>query len=289
MANTKTGSVMLYVRAKGGEPLPELKASTMVMRSGTLVRKKLPLGSTPPFFAKLEMEVGTHPIFVSAPGYYESVQRVAFSSSDTVPQVAIILESRHSAAFKAVSDLEADYRKVIRASARAMNKQPAAMFLRLPDRAKAAALNILAKMNTVKFEGRTVLSHMSHIEDFFADRVYVRLKETSRLKTTLDRLIDDGHDGISEAPKGLHKGFEAGSFKTKESSGKGNLQLSFAHPSDDGVLVDADIDIYTDVLRHVFGEVFVNHLTDTKTDPFKVYNILTEVNIQPDYQLKANA
>ena len=83
--------------------------------------------------------------------------------------------------------------------------------------------------------------------------------------------------GISEAPKALHEGFDAGSFKTKEENGKGNLQLSFAHPSDDGtVLVDADIDIYTDVLRHTFGEVFVNYLTDTKTDPFRVYNILTE-------------
>ena len=34
MADTKTGSVLLYVRAKGGEPLPELKASTIVKRGG---------------------------------------------------------------------------------------------------------------------------------------------------------------------------------------------------------------------------------------------------------------
>ena len=69
---------------------------------------------------------------------------------------------------------------------------------------------------------------------------------------------------------------------------KSRTQLSFA--SDDGggeVRVDADIDIYTDVLRHVFGEVFVNHLTNTRTDPFRVYNILTDAGIQPDYELLA--
>ena len=285
MAGTKTGSVMLHVRALGGEPLPRLKASTMVVSGGRLARRKLPVRDEPPFVFKLEMEVGSHPVFVSAPGYYESVQQVKFSSSATVPDVAIILEPCHSARFKAVNKLAAHYRKVIVGSARARDVQPAAMFLRLADRKKAAALNILAKMHTVKFEDKTVLSHVSHIEKFHEDRVYVRLEKRSRLKTTLDDLIEHDHDArISEAPKGMHKGFDAGSFKTRESTGRGNLQLSFADPAPgEGVLVDSDID--TDVLRHLFGEVFVNHLTDTKTDPFKVYGILTEMNIQPEYEL----
>ncbi len=98
------------------------------------------------------------------------------------------------------------------------------------------------------------------------------------MQATIDSAIAGGDRRFTEVSGALHEG-----------SGKGNLQLSFAHPDDDGiVLVDADIDIYTDVLMHMFGEVFVNHLTNTKTDPFKVYNILTEADIQPEYELGTN-
>ena len=109
------------------------------------------------------------------------------------------------------------------------------------------------------------------------------------MQTAIDNAIANGDGTFTEVSGALHEGFDAGSYKTNEGSGKGNLQLSFAHPDDDGiVLVDADIDIYTDVLMHMFGEVFVNHLTNTKTDPFKVYNILTEADIQPEYELRTS-
>lgn len=51
--------------------------------------------------------------------------------------------------------------------------------------------------------------------------------------------------------------------------------------------MDADIDIYTDVFRHLFGEVFKNHLTGMKTDPFRVYHVLIDGGIRPAYRLLA--
>ena len=185
-----------------------------------------------------------------------------------------------------------EYRKVIQASAKAQETRAEEMFLRLSDLKKAAALNILAKMNAVTVAGRTVLSHVSHIEKFYQDRIYVRLKKTSNLRTALRKRADQDQvpkreSAIVEAPSGMHPGFEEASYKTKETSGQGNLQLSFAEkPPDKGTLVDADIDIYTDVLGHLFGEVFVNHLTDTKTDPFTVYGVLKRAKIAPDYALR---
>jgi hypothetical protein len=68
---------------------------------------------------------------------------------------------------------------------------------------------------------------------------------------------------------------------------KGNLQLSYASGSperpDDRtkVRVDADIDLYRSPVRHLFGEVLVNHLTGSKTDQFKVWDTLVTAEVVP--------
>ena len=43
--------------------------------------------------------------------------------------------------------------------------------------------------------------------------------------------------------------------------------------------MDADIDLYRSPLRHLFGEVLVNHLTGTTTDQFKVFDILAATKL----------
>ena len=67
----------------------------------------------------------------------------------------------------------------------------------------------------------------------------------------------------------------------------GNLQLSFNTSNKARHKVDADIDIYTDALRHLFGEVIKNHLTGIPTDPFRVYQVLTDTGVSPAYRLLA--
>lgn len=231
------------------------------------------------------MEVGEHTVFVSAPGYYEAPERVRFSARRT-PRVDIVLEPRHRASFRPVGRLSREVRRIIGNSAGDLD--PGAMFLRLPDRQKAGALNILAKMEAVTLGDGSVLSFVDRIQKFAADRIYVRLLGGSGLQAAIDRDIEGGNDTFTEALGALHPGFDAGSYKTTERTGQGNLQLSFAEPDESGgVLVDADIDIYTDVLRHMFGEVFLNHLTNARTDPFRVYDVLAEADIRPEYDLRA--
>lgn len=280
-----TGAVNLYVRARGGEPLPKLRASTMVKRGSRLCRRKLNVGAAPPHHFTLEMEVGEHTLFLSAPGYYEAAERVRFSARRT-PRVDVVLEARHRPRFRPVGQLSPEVRRIIGNSAGGLD--PGATFLRLTDRQKAGALNILAKMEAVKLGDRSVLSFVDRIQKFAADRIYVRLVDGGSLQAAIDRDIAEGNDTFSEALGALHPGFDAGSYKTTERSGKGNLQLSFAEPDESGsVLVDADIDIYADVLRHMFGEVFVNHLTNARTDPFRVYHVLAEAGNRPEYELRA--
>jgi hypothetical protein len=45
--------------------------------------------------------------------------------------------------------------------------------------------------------------------------------------------------------------------------------------------VDADIDLYRSAVRHLFGEVLVNHLTGSTTDQFRVYDILASASVKP--------
>jgi len=46
-------------------------------------------------------------------------------------------------------------------------------------------------------------------------------------------------------------------------------------------MVDADLDLYRAAIPHLFGEVLVNHLTDSRTNQFAVRDILDEQGITP--------
>jgi hypothetical protein len=67
----------------------------------------------------------------------------------------------------------------------------------------------------------------------------------------------------------------------------GNLQVSYASGSPEQpndrtkIRVDADIYLYRSPVRHLFGEVLVNHLTGSRTDQFKVWDILASRNVAP--------
>ena len=45
--------------------------------------------------------------------------------------------------------------------------------------------------------------------------------------------------------------------------------------------MDADLDLYREAIPHLFGEVLVNHLTDSRTDQFIVREILDDQGIEP--------
>ena len=72
-----------------------------------------------------------------------------------------------------------------------------------------------------------------------------------------------------------------------EKPGTIHLHLSFNTRNKARHKVDADIDIYTDALRHLFGEVLRNHFSGIPTDPFRVYQILTETGVPLAYRLLA--
>jgi len=95
-----------------------------------------------------------------------------------------------------------------------------------------------------------------------------------------------GPKGVfDEAPASLHR-FKEGSYKQRQFR-KGNLQVSFATGTPDApndrarVSVDADIDIYRSSVRHLFGEVLINHLTGSKTDQFRVWDTLASASVVP--------
>ena len=77
----------------------------------------------------------------------------------------------------------------------------------------------------------------------------------------------------------MHR-FKEGSYKQKTFK-KGNLQVSYASRAGNRVVVDADMDLYRDLVPHLFGEVLVNHLTGNTTDQFRVRRILDEQSIDP--------
>lgn len=281
-------SARILVRARSGEMLRQISASTAIIRGGAIVRKKIPLRPTTVYF-RLVMPVGEHAIFVRAPGYYEAARRIRFvPGADPLEQ--IILESEHTAEFPELTALPDPLRDVfVRSARREGTSPPARFFQALPALKKAAALNILAKMGDTPAgdDGATVLSHVDHVYDFYQDRIYVVLAPGAPLPAMLLASIQKGETRFTVAQSSLHKGFQDASFKTQEDSGRGNLQLSFNAGNAKRVKVDADIDIYTDVLRHLFGEVFRNHLTGMKTNPYRVYQILTGMGIRPEYRLLA--
>jgi hypothetical protein len=65
--------------------------------------------------------------------------------------------------------------------------------------------------------------------------------------------------------------------------------LSFSSEGEHNVKVDADIDVFTEVLFHVFGEVFWHSLTGLSTSPFQVFGVLLKDQIQPEYRLVPRA
>ena len=139
-----------------------------------------------------------------------------------------------------------------------------------------ALLNIASRLHAITVNGRSLLhpDYDVKVTRVFGDRVYLNAKP---------KLIADiGSDKaqFSSAPAGLHR-FREGSFKGRHAS-KGNLQVSFATNAGDGrVDVDADIDLYRDPFKHLFGEVLVNHLTGRITDQFNVREILAAQRIEP--------
>jgi hypothetical protein len=132
-----------------------------------------------------------------------------------------------------------------------------------------ALLNILARLHATNASGRPLLAHRG-VEIFavFADRIYLEAD-----RSIIDDTEADEHT-FMKAPPSLHR-FKEGSFKQKTQP-KGNLQISFATRPDNRVAIDADIDLYPTPVRHLFGEVLVNHLTGNTTDQYAVRHILEE-------------
>jgi hypothetical protein len=135
-----------------------------------------------------------------------------------------------------------------------------------------AFLNILARLQETTASGRPLLADRRvSVFEVFADRVYMEAD------SSLIADIEADTDAFDQAPASLHR-FKQGSFKQKTQS-KGNLQVSFAARPNNRVVIDADIDLYPTPVRHLFGEVLVNHLTGSTTDQYKVRRILDEQKV----------
>jgi hypothetical protein len=138
-----------------------------------------------------------------------------------------------------------------------------------------ALLNIAARLQSITIDGRHLLDPVYdvRVRRVFPDRIYL---DASR------RLIDDiagDTRSFAAAPAGLHR-YKDGSFKGTHGK-TGNLQVSFARqPVGDRVDVDADIDLYRDPVRHLFGEVLVNHLTGRPTSQFAVQKQLAALRVE---------
>ncbi|NOT43660.1 MAG: hypothetical protein HOP14_03540 [Acidobacteria bacterium] len=149
-----------------------------------------------------------------------------------------------------------------------------------------ALLNIAARMRSIALPG-TAGEHLLaprfgiRVFDVFPDRVY--FEASARFIESVRTLHAAGL--FEEAPASLHR-FNEGSYK-QVASRVGNLQVSYLHGSMADaadratVRVDADIDLYRSPVRHLFGEVLVNHLTGSRTDQFKVWDILAGSRVLP--------
>jgi hypothetical protein len=147
---------------------------------------------------------------------------------------------------------------------------------------RMALLNIAARLKSITF-GSAAADHLLsprfniRIFDLFPSRIYFSA-DAGFIETIAglerQRLFE-------KAPAGLHR-FREGSYKQTVAR-KGNLQVSFAAvPGEPArVNVDADIDLYRSAVRHLFGEVLVNHLTGSTTDQFKVFDILASAAVPP--------
>jgi hypothetical protein len=161
-----------------------------------------------------------------------------------------------------------------------------ALYARLGGVERFALLNIGSRLRSV-LVGPGANEHLLaarfaiRIFDVFPDRVY--FTADAAFIETVNALKTSGV--FEDAPASLHR-FNEGSVKQRQLK-KGNLQLSYASGSperpDDRtkVRVDADIDLYRSPVRHLFGEVLVNHLTGSKTDQFKVWDTLVTAEVVP--------
>ncbi len=137
-----------------------------------------------------------------------------------------------------------------------------------------ALLNIASRMRQIERDGRHLLSPEFEIQvwKLFPDRIYFDA-DPAFLRT----VEDTGQ--FESADPSLHR-FRQGSLKQKTYP-MGNLQLSYQTNASGRMSFDADIDLYRDPVAHFFGEVFVNHLTGGKTDPYKVRKILDDQDVRP--------
>ena len=191
--NTKMASARILVRPKAGDILEKISVHAAFITNGTIKRRKVPLKDKTRFF-QLTMPIGHHAIPVKAPGYYEAVRRVRFERGlDDV--VHIILESRHRPRFPRFDALPDSIKSILGDSK---------TYTTLPQRKKAAALNILAKMKATPIVGGTkpksVLSYVEHIYEFFPDRIFVRLKHSADLLERIEALTNSGGPTFVEAP-----------------------------------------------------------------------------------------
>jgi hypothetical protein len=161
-----------------------------------------------------------------------------------------------------------------------------ALYAELAGVERFALLNIGARLCSIACHSNGsehLLSPRFEVRIFevFPDRVY--FTATREFIDEVQALADAG--SFEPAPASLHR-YNEGSFK-QTTFRKGNLQVSFAHGTADRpgdrslVSVDADIDLYRSTVGHLFGEVLVNHLTGSKTDQFKVWNILATTTTSP--------
>jgi RHS repeat-associated protein len=155
-------------------------------------------------------------------------------------------------------------------------------------KALAGFLNLTAKLASISFnvggQTRTALSFVQSVSSIQQDRIYATVD--TQLKTLVSSDVrfskQPGHQGHPDSFK------EIGPVR-------GQLQLSFDKAGGD---VDADIDLYNIAIKtknpfkkaegiggHT-GEVLTNKITGGKTDPYKVYGILTRQGINVHYTLK---
>lgn len=168
---------------------------------------------------------------------------------------------------------------------------PAELYQNLAGVERFALMNIGARIRSIS-TGPGPDDHLASprfaikVFDVFPDRVYFTAHRD--FLTTIEGLAKDtpGRRRVfASAPAGLHK-FNEGSYKQVRGD-KGNLQVSYLSGTDEDpsdrmrIRVDADIDLYRRTIAHLFGEVLVNHLKGSKTDQFKVFDILAENQVAP--------
>jgi hypothetical protein len=151
-----------------------------------------------------------------------------------------------------------------------------ALYRSLGGAQRFALLNIGARLRAITIDGRSLLDPVYDLKvtRVFPDRIHL---------DTAARFVEDigsAERQFARTPAGLRR-FRHGSFKGRHGA-KGNLQVSFARQGEDGrVNVEADLDLYRDPYRKVFGNVLVNHLTGRVSDQFAVRTILASQDVAP--------